>query len=103
MISTSSSKTILRRRCSSPRTRISNPPTEDGYPLSALVLWRAAQQSVRPILRQGRRDRFAAGQEFRPVGPVHGIDMRGPAVDVELENIRPVVVTGEIVAQLHQH
>src|SRR5689334_10572368 len=51
------------------------------------------------LLRQRRR---GARQELRAVWPVHRVDVRRRAVDVQLENVRPIIVAGEIVPQLHQ-
>ncbi len=42
-------------------------------------------------LRRAERDRIV----------VHAVKLRRGAIDMHLENVRPVVVAGKVVAQLH--
>src|SRR5262245_31472012 len=59
---------------------------------------RRSQQAGR--LRERAGDRLAPRQPT--VAAVHGVEMRRRAVDMQLENVGPVVVAGEVMPELGQ-
>src|SRR3954452_19511142 len=63
---------------------------------------RRGQQRVRSRGHPEPGGRLAGRRERRVrAAAMHGIELGHGAVDLEMENIRPVVVAGEVVPKLH--
>src|SRR5947209_6081150 len=68
------------------------------FPSLIVALGRCEQPA-----RTRRKRRRACGRERRIGLIVHGVKPRRRAVDLQVENVRSIVMAGEIMAQLHLH
>src|SRR3954467_14186862 len=71
------------------------------YP-SDVVVCRAAGWRKQPM-RALRNRRLACRHKRRIAFVVHAVELRRRPVDLQMKYVRPIVVAGEIVAQLHLH
>src|SRR3954468_4541688 len=71
------------------------------YPLDVVVCCAAGRR--KQPMRALRNRRLACGDKRRIAFVVHAVELRRGAIDLQMENVRSIVVASEIVAQLHLH